>query len=117
MNTNTATEIRQRLQARKTELADRLNRIRRDRMHTDAPLSPDFAEQAVQRENDEVLDRLEAATQSDLAQTHHALVRLTDGYYGVCEVCGFPIESERLAAVPQATRCMSCAGPQQARAA
>ena len=117
MNPDTATEIQQRLQARKTELAERLNRIRRDRMHVDAPLSPDFAEQAVQCENDEVLDRLEASTQSDLAQTHHALVRLTDGYYGVCEVCSYPIEPERLAAVPQATGCAPCASLQQARAA
>lgn len=117
MNPGTSADIRRRLEARRSELADRLNRIRRDRTRADAPLSPDFAEQAVQRENDEVLDKLEVATQSDLAQTHHALVRLTDGYYGVCEVCSNQIAPERLGAVPQATSCASCASLQQARAA
>lgn len=114
---NTVTEIRQRLETQKAELADRLTRIQRDRRRTDNPLSPDFAEQAVQRENDEVLDRLEASTEADLLQTNHALERLDAGYYGVCEVCAYPIEAERLVALPQATRCTSCVGRFHAKAA
>ena len=31
---------------------------------------------------------------------------LADGRYGVCEECGRPIEPERLAAVPEAVRCI-----------
>lgn len=106
---DTVTEIRQRLEARKAEWADRLKRIHRDRIRADAPLSPDFAEQAVQRENDEVLDRLEESTQADLSQINHALARLAAGHYGVCEACGNPIEPGRLAIMPQATSCSSCA--------
>jgi DnaK suppressor protein len=35
-----------------------------------------------------------------------ALVRIEDGSYGVCAVCGGPIGAERLEAVPYATLCI-----------
>lgn len=106
---NTAPEIRQRLEARQAELTERLRRIQRDRLHTDAAVSQKFSEQAVQRENDEVLGGLEASTKSDLRQVRHALQRLAAGHYGECEACGFGIEGARLAALPHATLCGSCA--------
>lgn len=106
---NTAPDIRRRLEARQAELADRLRRVQRDRLHTDAAVSQRFSEQAVQRENDEVLGQLEASTQSDLQQVQRALARLGAGHYGECEVCGFGIEGARLEALPHATTCSSCA--------
>lgn len=97
------------LKARQHELTDRLSRIRNDRNRVEQPLSADFSEQAVECENNEVLDRLDIATEKDLRQTHHALQRLEAGNYGVCEKCGELIELERLHAVPQATSCTACA--------
>ena len=44
-----------------------------------------------------------------LAEVDAALERVTAGSYGVCEVCGRPIGAERLAALPGATRCVTCA--------
>jgi RNA polymerase-binding protein DksA len=38
-----------------------------------------------------------------------ALQRMEEGTYGVCEVCGQAIEAERLAALPTATLCITCA--------
>jgi len=38
-----------------------------------------------------------------------ALARLDAGQYGVCESCGREIPAERLAARPDATRCVQCA--------
>ncbi len=35
--------------------------------------------------------------------------RLADGTYGICQLCGGPIGGERLAALPDSTRCISCA--------
>ncbi|HET7420009.1 MAG TPA: TraR/DksA C4-type zinc finger protein [Candidatus Dormibacteraeota bacterium] len=32
----------------------------------------------------------------------------SQGSYGVCETCGGPIGEDRLAAVPEATRCIRC---------
>ena len=37
-----------------------------------------------------------------------ALERLEAGTYGECEVCGGRIEPARLAAMPDATRCLQC---------
>jgi RNA polymerase-binding protein DksA len=43
-----------------------------------------------------------------LAQTEHALARIEDATYGVCESCGQPIGKMRLMAFPRATLCLSC---------
>ena len=43
-----------------------------------------------------------------LAQNRHALERLDNGSYGVCESCGLPIGKFRLQAAPRATLCRSC---------
>lgn len=46
----------------------------------------------------------------DLSGVERALVRLDEGTYGVCEVCGRPIGDEVLSIAPLATRCSACAG-------
>lgn len=38
-----------------------------------------------------------------------ALVRVADGKYGVCDVCGQAIAVERLEVIPWAATCVSCA--------
>jgi RNA polymerase-binding transcription factor DksA len=38
-----------------------------------------------------------------------ALNRIEDGTYGICDNCGEDIGEARLAAVPEATRCVNCA--------
>jgi RNA polymerase-binding protein DksA len=43
-----------------------------------------------------------------LTQTHHALERIDNGTYGVCENCGQPIGKNRLMAFPRATLCLPC---------
>lgn len=97
----------------RAEVSDRLARIRRDRRRADQPLSADFSEQAVERENDEVLDRLETATEADLRQMNHALERIQAGLYPQCEICGERVEMERLHALPFATTCAVCATREQ----
>jgi hypothetical protein len=54
-------------------------------------------------------DPLEIAAASELAQIQHALMRLNQGRGDVCECCGLPIGSERLAALPYSTTCAECA--------
>ncbi|MEP7204507.1 MAG: TraR/DksA C4-type zinc finger protein [Ilumatobacteraceae bacterium] len=44
-----------------------------------------------------------------LAAVDSALVRVAEGGYGVCEVCGQRIAPERLEAIPWAATCVSCA--------
>ena len=38
-----------------------------------------------------------------------ALIRLTEGTYGACQVCGKPIAAERLEVIPWAATCVACA--------
>jgi len=47
-------------------------------------------------------------TRDMLVQTEHALERIADNSYGVCESCGNPIGKMRLMAFPRATLCLSC---------
>lgn len=43
-----------------------------------------------------------------LQQSEHALERIADGSYGVCESCGRPIGKARLQVFPRATLCVLC---------
>jgi DnaK suppressor protein len=49
-----------------------------------------------------VHDRL----QSTLADVERALVKLEEGTYGRCDVCGEPIAEERLEVLPWAVLCV-----------
>jgi RNA polymerase-binding transcription factor DksA len=42
-------------------------------------------------------------------QVKKALAAIKLGKYGICEVCGKPIDKARLAAYPEATTCIDCA--------
>jgi RNA polymerase-binding protein DksA len=50
-----------------------------------------------------------------LEQNEHALERLDNGTYGICESCGNPIGKLRLQAAPRATLCMPCKMKQERR--
>lgn len=50
-----------------------------------------------------------------LLQNLHALERLDDGSYGICESCGQPIGKLRLQAAPRATLCVPCKTRQERR--
>ncbi len=47
------------------------------------------------------------AITAKLTQVGRAEVKLGEGSYGACDVCGAPIGPERLEARPSATRCMA----------
>lgn len=58
---------------------------------------------------------LVAGARTGLEQNQHALDRLEDGTYGICESCGNPIGKLRLQAYPRATLCMTCKSRQERR--
>jgi DnaK suppressor protein len=101
--------IRTRLIARRDELATRASLAAADLRRENEPLSADFSEQAVQRENDEVLQGISDAARSELAGIDRALRRIDSGDYFKCSRCGAAIEASRLDAVPHTDRCASCA--------
>ncbi|MBW3536316.1 MAG: TraR/DksA C4-type zinc finger protein [Actinobacteria bacterium] len=63
----------------------------------------DIGTETFDRERDlSLLEQVEA----ELADIEHALERLEEGTYGICEACGKPIGDERLEAVPAARFCL-----------
>jgi len=101
--------IRENLVARRATLLNRFERITQDLRRARKPLDADWEEQAVERENDEVLDALGDATNAELMRIEATLTRIDGGEYGLCEVCGRKISIKRLEALPDASRCVVCA--------
>jgi DnaK suppressor protein len=102
-------EVRNNLAAMLDELNLRLARITNNVKHSEVPLEKDFAEQATQNENDEVMDYLGNAARTEIEMIKQAIVRIDNGQYGICQVCGEPISKERLEALPYSNMCINCA--------
>lgn len=51
---------------------------------------------------------LEKRVRDQLAEVERALRKFDQGTYGLCELCGQPIEPARLEALPRANLCLSC---------
>jgi RNA polymerase-binding protein DksA len=98
--------IRQQLEERLAELQVRLENIKKDVTQSH---SGDSAEQAQERENDEVVDAIGNETAQSIKIVQAALGRIADGSYGTCKECGENIGQARLEAMPEATRCVECA--------
>ena len=99
-------ELRADLERRLADMLARLASIKKDvtREH-----SGDSAEQAQERENDEVVDAIGNETTQSIRDIRAAIERIDDGTYGICERCGEDIGEARLKVVPEATRCVNCA--------
>ncbi len=102
-------EIRQQLVAKRQELLQRVSDIQKDLRNEDNPIEKDFEEQAVQMENEEVLNALDAEGRATLLKIDHALQRIETGGYAVCAMCDTAIPIERLRAMPYTELCVDCA--------
>ncbi len=98
--------IKQQLEKRKTELMLRLTELKTDvtKAH-----SSDWAEQAQERENDEVMDALGNEARLELSKINRALEKIDAGNYTTCSHCGEEIALNRLQAVPYTDLCIRCA--------
>jgi len=94
------------LNAKKVELEERLERVEASLRKTHAK---DWGEQALERENEEVIEALEVNIRTELAQIFGALKRVEKGEFGICVVCDEPIRKERLEVLPYIDRCFNCA--------
>jgi RNA polymerase-binding protein DksA len=99
-------DIRIALQHKLEQLRQRLNKIEQNLRATP---EPDSEEQALGRENDEVLERLDTSSRQEMAMIEAALARIEAGTYGVCDNCGDAISAQRLKALPYTTTCIKCA--------
>jgi len=98
-------EMKAELEQQLATLQGRLASIKRDASHE---YSGDSAEQAQERENDEVVDAIGNETAQSIRAIQAALERIEGGSYGICGSCGGEIGKARLTVVPEATRCIEC---------
>ena len=103
------TEVRQGLEETRESILERRVRLARHTDHREAPLPQDFAEQAIELENDETMVALSIELDLELKQVDYALQRLSDGTYSNCSDCGTAINPERLRALPSTALCIRCA--------
>lgn len=102
-------ERKKQIEDRIAELSENMQKISDD---LDQPLPADLEDQAIDLEDDEVLEHLGQAHQQEVRLLNAALKRLEKGSYGICAKCGDPISQARLDAVPYAVLCRTCAQPQ-----
>lgn len=100
------------MEARLAELDARLHEIEEE---IDSHQSKDWEELAVEREGDEVLERMGVDGQAEMRMIHAALKRMDEGEYGFCVKCGTEISEERLDVLPYTPFCPNCAGAKPVR--
>lgn len=104
--TDTARHKRQ-IEAQLQELGARLKRVEDS---LDEPADRDLEDQAIELEDDEVLEGIGRASLREVQLLEAALDRIENGTYGECESCGATIATARLDIVPYAVLCGTCAG-------
>ena len=101
--------VKKQLLSLREDYTNRIDAIEVDTLHKNEPVEKDFAEQATQSENDDVLAALDDEAQKMVMQIDAALTRIEGGRYGICTKCGKQIPVERLKVAPFADLCISCA--------
>jgi DnaK suppressor protein len=102
----TRDEIATNLRARLTDVQAEIARLEQA---TTQPLSAKFADQVSDLEELATNEGMEVQHIHEAEQIVAALARIDAGSYGQCDVCGGDIAPARLAALPTATRCITCA--------
>jgi DnaK suppressor protein len=99
-------DLERALRARLAELIERAETIEDELRHE---LDADSSEQAIDLADDEALAGVDDVLRHEIADIRGALLRIENGAYGSCAVCGNDIAENRLKALPTATRCITCA--------
>ena len=109
-------QLKRRLLEERTTLVNSLGKIagvNPDNPDDLIPLPPEL--DSVQADQNDIADRAEdfgerrsteRTLENRLNSVKHALSKIESGTYGTCEVCGEPIEGERLEANPAAETCV-----------
>ena len=104
-----STKYKTQLIENRQDLTRRVEAISNDLHHVETEIEKDFAEQATQLENDEVLNSLNDEAKITVMQIDKALLRIKEGTFGLCTECGTQINEQRLDVVPYAEFCIDCA--------
>lgn len=101
---------RTKLETQLAELKSRQARIEEDLAE---PLNVDSSEQAVEVEDDVPLEQQAALIAKEIGSINRALLRIENGTYGTCVLCGADIAPRRLEVRPESSLCIDCARKEQ----
>lgn len=109
---NVLSQIKGYLETRRSDLESRLSKLKKEDPFADKSArmldrSSDDDE-AQTKAGHERVAALQHQLGIALVQTRKALTKIKVGNYGICENCGKMIDTDRLAAMPTATLCVSC---------
>ncbi|KEO56109.1 TraR/DksA family transcriptional regulator [Thioclava pacifica] len=90
------------LEARRAQLLARMEQVESE---LDSHIEKDWADAAVEQEQDEVLEDLGESAQQELRAIEAALERIAEGEYGFCVTCGERIDEARLDLLPATPFC------------
>ncbi len=91
---------------RKAALTERIEGANKE---LSAPHSKDWDDQAIEREQEEVVEALSEADRAELRGIEAALTRIREHSFGECASCGDPISEARLLTLPATPFCRRCA--------
>jgi RNA polymerase-binding transcription factor DksA len=94
------------LQARLKDLQGRIGAIGQE---LESHQAQDWEDQAIEREDDQVLEGMGRSAQAEARAINAALARIASGEYGFCAKCGNEISDERLDLLPYTPFCKDCA--------
>ena len=100
--------VRHRLEVERERLSEELvtaSRVTERRERGSYSEGGEFAAEIVEVEKELIAEK---HIQTHLADVNHALDKFEQGTYGVCDICGQPIEQARLEALPEASLCINC---------
>jgi DnaK suppressor protein len=104
-----STAIRRHLSNERRAILARVARTEHELRGLGAHVEADDADEAQEETTASLLLRLDERARHELAAIDAALERLDRHTYGVCVACGRRIDPGRLAAFPEADRCIDCA--------
>jgi RNA polymerase-binding transcription factor DksA len=113
LTTNFLNFVKDKLKLRDKELRDQEKLIKQEDPYLQAGRSEGNAEEMdeaiLEDSAKEVSDSRMNIAKGIRHQVKRALSFMKMGKYGICEICGKPIDKARLAAFPEATKCLDCA--------
>jgi len=104
-----AIKFKTQLLSLRDEMTQRIKAIDKDLHHEEHAIEKDFAEQATQLENDEVLNSLEHEAKATVMEIDKALLRMENNTFGICVECNKEINEQRLNIAPYSSLCINCA--------
>ena len=102
-------DIRRQLLGRRRMLLEQVAHVEEDLHWLDTDVEPEREEEGQERNIARLLARLDDRGRAEIAEIDAALAAIVTGEYGVCHRCKEPIPPARLAALPTALTCVSCA--------